>query len=102
MTPGLEAGSGDGIYASLLKCRRLIGCCRRADRDDALRPALLKNFPWRNSDDEAECRYVRVQQHASLIFKSDRRIRLVRWKRRSQGGEMAGKRRQAPDEGAFI
>jgi hypothetical protein len=64
-------------------------------------PTLFQNFSWRNSVDEAECWYLRVQQHASLIFKSGRRIRFV-WTRRSQGGEMGGKRRETPIEGVFI
>ena len=61
MPPCFEARSGNGIHAGFLKCCSLIGCCRRADGDDAFRPALLQDFSCRNSVDEAECRYVRVQ-----------------------------------------
>src|SRR5260370_26793028 len=52
MPAGLEAGGDDGIDAGLLKRRSLIGCCRCANRDDAIRPALVQNLFWRNSDDE--------------------------------------------------
>jgi hypothetical protein len=82
MATGLKARGDDGIHARFLKHCSLIGCCRRANRDDAFRPALLQSLPWRNSTDKAEYRYVRVQQHASLIFKSSRRIGLIRQPRR--------------------
>src|SRR6266853_4163937 len=101
MSSGFKPGSDDRIHACLLKCCCLIGCCRRANRDDAFRPALLQDFSWRDSNDEAEYRDVRVQQHASLIFKSDRRIRFVCWTRRPQGGQMDGKWGKASIEGVL-
>src|SRR5580692_11718257 len=97
-----EAGCDDGIDSGLLKCRTLLGCGRRANRDDAIRPALIQNLFWWNSEDEAEYWDLRVQQHTSLIFESDRRKRFVRWTRCLQGGEIGGKWRKASVEGVFI
>src|SRR6266478_2721634 len=102
MPAGFEPGSDDRIDAGLLKSRCLIGRCRGADGDDAFRPALLDDFSSRNSVDEAEYRDVRIQQHASLIFKSNRRIRFVCRTLRSQGGEMDGKWGKAAIEGVFV
>src|SRR4029077_8750810 len=39
MSSGFEPGSDYRIHACLLKCCCLIGGCRRANRDDAPRPA---------------------------------------------------------------
>src|SRR5437899_3187817 len=84
MSPGLESGSDDRIHAGLLKCCCLIGCGRRANRDDVFRPALLQDFLWWNPVDEAEYGYLLVQQDASLILKSYPRIGFVLWTRRPQ------------------
>src|SRR5580704_10563798 len=102
MSSGFEAGSDDGIHASLLKCSTLFGCGRRANRDDVFRPALLQDFLWWDSVDEAEHRYLFVQQDASLILKSSPRIRFVLWTRRSQGCDMDSKWRKASVERVFI
>src|SRR5438093_2029711 len=102
MPAGFEPGSDDRIDAGLLKCRSLIGRCRGADGDDAFPPAFLQDFFWWDSVDEAEHWNVRVQQHASLIFKSDRRIRFVCWTRGSQGCDMDSKWRKASVERVFI
>src|SRR5882762_920100 len=97
-----EAGCDDGIDSGLLKGRTLLGRSRRANRDDAICPALIQNLFWWNSEDEAEYWDLRVQQHTSLIFKWDLRIRFVCRTRRLQGGEMDGKGRKAPIEGLFV
>src|SRR5580700_1081950 len=102
MPSGFEAGSGDDVHAGILKCSSLVGCCHRADRYDAFRPALLQNFARRNPKDEAERRHFGVQQNAHLIFEPHRRIRLVSRTRRSQLREMRGQRCEAPVERAFI
>src|SRR6267143_6575096 len=99
MSPCFEAGSDDGIHAGLLKCRTLFGCGHCANRDDVFRPALFQDFLWRDPVDEAEHRYLLVQQDASPILKSYPRIGFVLWTRRSQGGEMDGKWGKAPIEG---
>ena len=62
MSPCFEARGGNGIHAGFLKCRRLVWRCRRANGDDAFRPALLQDFSCRNSIDETECRYVRLAE----------------------------------------
>jgi hypothetical protein len=72
MSPSLKTRGDDGIQAGVPKYCRLVGCCRRANRNDALRPALVQDLRRRNAADEAECRHVGIQQHASLIFESDR------------------------------
>src|ERR1700720_2429103 len=102
MSPSLEAGKNNSIHAGHLKGRTLFRCGRRANGDDAFRPALLQDFSWGNSKDEAECWYVRVQQHPSLIFKSLRRIWLVGWTRRPQGSKISDQRCEAPVERVFI
>src|SRR6266849_8325943 len=102
MPPGFEARSDDGIYAGLLKCRALLGCCCRTNRDDAFRPALIQDFLWRDPVNEAEHRYLLVQQDANLILKSYPRIGFVFWTRRSQGCDMRSKWRETPIEGVFI
>src|SRR5579872_4897719 len=103
MSSCFEAGSDDRIHAGLLKCRTLFRCGRRANRDNALRPALLQDFVGGNSEDEAEHRHLRIDQRASLIFESRRRrIWFVCWKRRSQFGEMVGNWKKAPVEYSFI
>jgi hypothetical protein len=65
--PG-DSGGGGGPIGSPTCC--LIGCGRRANCDDVFRPALFQGFLWWDSVAEAEHWNVRVQQHASLIFKS--------------------------------
>src|SRR6266853_6254799 len=102
MSSGFEPGGDDRIHACRLKCCCLIWCCRPADCDDAFPPALVQDFSWRDSNDEAEYRDVSVQQHASLIFKSDWRIRFEFRTRRPQGGEMWITWRKAPVECVFI
>src|SRR6266853_4339599 len=102
MAPGFEAGSDDGIHAGLFKCCTLFGCGRRANRDDVFRPALFQDFLWRNPVDEAEHRYLLVQQDASLILKSYPRIGFVLWTRRSQGCDVDSKWRKASVERVFI
>src|ERR1700732_2627357 len=99
MAPGFEARSDDGIHAGLLKCCTLLGCGRRANRDDVFRPALFEDFLWRDPVYEAEHRYLLVQQDANLILKSYPRIGFVLWTRRSQGRDMRGKCRKASVEG---
>jgi hypothetical protein len=49
-----NAGSNDGIDARVLKRRALVGCGRRANRDDVFRPALFQDFPWWDPVDEAK------------------------------------------------
>src|SRR6266566_5260355 len=66
MSSGFEPGSDDRIHACRLKCCCLIGCCRPADCDDAFHPALVQDFSWRDSNDEAVYQVVRVHEHASL------------------------------------
>src|ERR1700751_5337303 len=103
MSSGFEAGSDDCIHAGLLKCCSLFGCGRRANRDDVFRFTLLQDFFRWNSKYEAEHWYLRIDQRASLIFESRRRrIWFIRWKRRSQFGEMVGNWMKAPVECAFI
>src|SRR6267143_2441311 len=102
MSPCFEAGSDDGIHAGLLKCRTLLGCGRRANRDDMFRPALFQNFLWRDPVDEAEHRYLLVQQDTNLILKSNPRIGFVLWTRRSQGCDMDSYWRKASVERVFI
>src|SRR5467141_318332 len=102
MSPGLESGSDDRIHAGLLKCCCLMGCGRRANRDDVFRPALLQDFLWWDPVDEAEYEYLLVQQDASLILKSYPRIGFVLWTRRSQGCDMDSKWRKASVERVFI
>src|SRR3984893_1154500 len=102
MAPGFEAGSDDGIHAGLLKCCTLLGCGRRANRHDVFRPALLQDFLWRDPIDEAEYRYLLVQQDASLILKAYPRIGFVLWARLPQGCDMDGKWRKASVERVFI
>src|SRR6202040_1560889 len=102
MSPGFEAGGDDGIHAGLLKCRTLFGCGRRANRDDVFRPAFFQNFLWWDPTDEAEHRYLLVQQDASLILKSYPGIGFVLWTRRSQGCDMDSKGGKASVERVFI
>src|ERR1700730_184159 len=102
MSPGFEAGTADAIHAGLLKCHTLFGCGRRANRDDVFRPALFQDFLWWDPVDEAEHRYLLVQQDASLILKSYPRIGLVLWTRRTQRGDMDSKWRKASVECVFI
>src|SRR6266404_2573257 len=102
MSPGLESGSDDRIHAGLLKCCCLMGCGRRANRDDVFRPALLQDFLWWDPVDEAEHGYLLVQQDASLILKSYPRIGFVLWTRRPQGCDMGSKWRKAFVERVFI
>src|SRR5438105_550472 len=103
MPPCFEAGSGDDINSGLLKCRGFFGCCRGADGYNFVGSTLLQDFFWRNPKDKAEHRHLRIDQCASLIFKSrGRRIWFVFWKGRSQFGEMAGNWCKAPVECAFI
>src|SRR6266571_5798673 len=102
MPAGFEAGSDDGIHAGLLKCRTLFGCSRRANRDDVFRSALIQDFLWWDPVDEAEHGHLRVQQDASLIFKSYPRKGFVFWTRRSQGCDMGSKWRKASVERVFI
>src|SRR5450432_3951402 len=102
MSAGFETGSDDSVDAGFLKCHTLLGRRRRADRYDMFPPALIQNLFWWNSEDEAEYGDARVQQHTSLIFKLDRRVRFVCRTRRSQGGEMRSQWAKTPIEGAFI
>src|SRR6266481_5188651 len=102
MSPGLEAGSDDGIHAGVLKCCSLFGCGRRTNRDDVFCPALFQDFARWNPVDEAEYGYLLVQQDASLILKSYPRIGFVLWTRRPQGCDMDGKWRKASVERVFI
>src|ERR1700730_15783004 len=95
MSPSFEAGSDDCIHAGLLKSRALFGRGRSANRDDVFRPALFQDFLWWNPVDEAEYRYLLVQQDTNLILKSNPRIGFVLWTRRSQGCDMDSKRRKA-------
>src|SRR4029450_3252376 len=102
MAPRFEAGRAAGIHAGVLKCRTLCGCRRRANRDDVFRPALFQDFSWWDPVDEAEHGHLLVQQDASLILKSYRRMGFGLWTRRSQGGEMDSKWREASVERVFI
>src|SRR6266436_2003420 len=102
MPAGFEAGSDDGIHAGFLKCCTLFGCGGCTNRQDAFGPALLQDFSWRNSKDEAEHWYLRVQQDANLMLKSHPRVRIVFRTRRSQGCDMGGKSRKASVECVFI
>src|ERR1700732_3981785 len=101
MPAGLGAGSDDGIDAGLLKRRTLFGCGGRANRDDVFRPALFQDFLWWDPVDEADHRYLLVQQDASLILKSYRRIGFVLWTRRSQGCDVDSKWRKASVKRVF-
>src|ERR1700756_652656 len=102
MTAGFEAGSYDGIHAGLLKGRTLFGCGCRANRDDVFRPALIQDFLWRYSVDEAEHGDFLVQQDASLVFKSHRGIGFVLWTRCSHGCEMCGEWGKASDKRVYV
>src|SRR3954469_17010975 len=102
MSSGFESGSNDGIHAGLLQCCRFVWWGRRANGDDAFGPALLQDLSRRDSKDEADDRNVRLQQHADLVFESDRRVGLVRWTRSAQCSKVAGERRQAPVEFGII
>src|ERR1700676_2354090 len=102
MAPGFEAGSDDDIHAGLLKCCTLFGCGRRANRYDVFCPALFQDFAWWDPVDEAEHRYLLVQQDAGLILKSYPRIGLVLWTGRSQGCEMGSQWRKASVESVLI
>src|SRR5450631_1007584 len=88
MPPGFKARGHDGIHAGILKDCSLVGCGRRANRDDPFCPALIQNLPWRDSVDEAEHGYPFIQQDANLILKSYPRIGFVPWTRRPQGCDM--------------
>src|SRR5580704_1007043 len=99
MSASFVAGSDDRIHACLLKCCSLVGCGRRTNRDDVFRSALFQDFLWWDPVDEAEHGYLLVQQDASLILKSDRRIRFVCRTRSSQGCDMGSKWREASVEG---
>ncbi len=44
MATGFKARGDDGIDAGILKYASLVGCCRRANRDDPFRPALIQNL----------------------------------------------------------
>src|ERR1041385_2600762 len=102
MSTGLETRGDDGTDAGILQHRRLVRCRRRANRGDVFCPALVQDLPWRNSADKAEYRYVRVQQHTDLIFKSGWRIRFVSGTGCPQLGEMDGKGRETSVECAFV
>src|SRR5580704_5030295 len=102
MAPGFEAGSDDGIHAGLLKRRTLFGCGRRANRDDAFCSALFQDFAWWDAVDEAEHGYPLIQQDASLILKSNPRIRFVLGTRCSQGCEMDGEWCKASAKCGFV
>ncbi len=82
MSTCFEAGSDDRINTRVLKSDRLIWCRGRANRHDAFRATLVKDFFWRNSEYEAEDGYFFLQQNASLIFESDGRVWFVLWRRR--------------------
>src|SRR6266404_4345316 len=99
MSAGFEPGSDDGIHAGLLKCCSLIGCGRRANRDDVFRPALFQDFLWWDPVDEAEHGHLRVQQDASLIFKSYPRMGFVFWTRRSQRQAVSSERSESAKVG---
>src|SRR5262249_8574506 len=68
MPSGFETGRGNRVHAGTLESYSFIRGCRRADRDDGSCATLFENLFWRNSDDEAEYRYLCIEQHASLIF----------------------------------
>src|SRR5258706_3155832 len=102
MSPGFEAGSDDGIHTGVLKCCTLFGCGRRANRHDALCPALFQDFAWWNPVDEAEHGYPFIQQDAGLILKSYPRIGFVLWALRPQGCDMDSEWRKASFERVFI
>src|SRR6202012_3388189 len=102
MSPGFEAGSDDGIHAGILKGCSLIGCGRRANRDDPFCLALIENLPWRDSVDEAEHGYTFIQQDANLILKSYPWIGFVLRARRPQGRDMDSEWRKASVECVLI
>jgi hypothetical protein len=82
MSTCFEAGCDNRINARVLKSDRLIWCRGRANRHDAFRSTLVKDFFWRNSEYEAEDGYFFLQQNASLIFESDGPVWFVLWTRR--------------------
>src|SRR6478752_30179 len=98
MPAGFEAGRDDGIDASRIECGRLVAGSSRADRGDAFAAALVQDLPWRNTKDEAEGWYVRLEHHSGLIFESGRHVGMVCRTRCSQLREIGRQRGEAPVE----
>ena len=102
MSTCFKARRDDGINTRVLQGGRFVWCRRSANRDDAFRPTLIKNFCCRNSEYETESRYSFIYQDANLILKSDERIWLALWTRRLQFCEVARQRREASVESGFV
>src|SRR5258707_12851743 len=102
MSTCFEAGRHDRINTRVLKSDRLIWCRGRANRHDAFRSTLVKDFFWRNSENEAEDWNSLIQEHASLIFEADGRVWFVLWTRRLQLCEVARQRCEASVESCSV